>query len=325
MVLDPALPLPSSSSQRLPAGTNMAQAAQSTQGNNEVAAATALTDATQSSQVLARLSVLPTAAPATSASDVVDPAVSAQVPANQRSSSVIGQAWTNRLPQTLPLPWPPWKRPNSPAPAGTSPAGSASMALTRSANLPAPVQPVGALAAAAHSQDSNISNEDGVSQDSDAEAPSGVPDQPEVNGHAISDVQSQELDHQPHLQTTPPTDAAPADSSDDTVGPSTITQTPNSVNIGKSPSVGASLGSPLTSSGDVSTASAIPDLHQSDNVVKADAIPDQSDNTVQDKTVTADAEPQPMTLEQQALLAKGAHLSLQVQQVLHVSCNAQHR
>lgn len=325
MVLNPASPLPPSSSQRLPAGTEVPQAAQSTQGNTQVSTAASLTDAALSSQVLARLSMLPTAAaPASSASDVVDSAESAQVPAIQRSSSVIGQAWTNRLPQTLPLPWPPWKRLNSPAPAGTSPVGSASMASTRSANMPAPVQPVEALVAPTDPQTSKVINVAVLSHESDAEAPSDVPDQTAVNRHAVSDVQSQELDHQPHLQTNPLVDAASADSNDDTAELSANTQTPDFVDMGTSPFVGAPLDSPLSSSGGVSTASAIPDLNQSDNVVKADAIPDQSDNVVKGNIVKADAEVQPMTLEQQALLTKGTHLSLQVQQVWHVSGSAHH-
>ena len=45
---------------------------------------------------------------------------STHMPAAQQSASATRNAWTDRLPQTLPLPWPLWKRSNSPSPTDPS-------------------------------------------------------------------------------------------------------------------------------------------------------------------------------------------------------------
>lgn len=236
---------------------------------------------------------------------------SSHMPAAQQSAAATSNRWTDRLPQTLPLPWPLWKRSNSPAPTDpTSTTQQEWSSASVSASASSPQHGPGSLSG-------DVRGACRLSQGlersaSPAAAASSIQGLVHDPCPASQDEEDIELGSHTPAEATTHVRASSADGTDKCAVADCSTE-PTST-------------SEVTTTNRSRSADAAPDV-ASGSPDQIDAAADAVAHVNADLGVSSvpvrggkpgklgAVETQAMTLEQQALLIKGLQLSKQVQQV----------
>ncbi len=243
---------------------------------------------------------------------------STHMPSAQQSAAATNSAWTDRLPQTLPLPWPLWKlAPRSNSPSPPDPTSTTQMERSPASVSASPSSPE----RGPNSLSGDVRDACQLSQGLESSAsPAAAASRLVTDPYPAS---QDEQDSEPHSQT--PAEAttrarassansivegAVADSSTQPASTSEVCPTNGSGTPDAAPDdASGSPGRGDTAADAVAYVTA--DLRASDSADCMSSLPVRGGKSVKLGTV----ETQALTLEQKALLSKGLQLSKQMQQV----------
>jgi len=243
---------------------------------------------------------------------------SSHMPAAQQSAAATNNAWTDRLPQTLPLPWPLWKRSNSPSPAdpvSTTQKEWSSASVSASASSPqhGPGSFSGDVRDACRLSQGLESSASLASAASDLQGlvadPYPAPQHGEDN-EPRSQTPAEATTHVRASSANSIVKGAVADSSAKPGSTSEVCPTNGSRTADAAPDVASASPGRVDAAADA-TAHIIADLGTSDSADCMSSVPVRGEKPGKLGAVGTQA----MTLEQKALLVKGVQLSKQVQQV----------